>query len=586
MRGRSVETSADRRRLTAKGIRRAVAWVAGSWAVLAGVLLVAGIAEARGAVREIENVRADAEAVDLIGGRAVLDRAAERFTRSDRYLSNPLLGPLEHIPLLGEQIRAASTMADAGAEVLNEGAQVLGGTSSDLEAGIPSGADRVRFVERLARDLDGLQRAVRQADAGSGDGLVGPVRSAHRRFERQLSRADDALGDAVAATTALAELLEGPSSYLVLASNNAEMRIGSGMFLSAGHLEIRQGRMRLTGFEAAKDLVLDAEQAVAVPPEIERMWGWSHPGRDLRSLGLSAHFPDNARIAASIWEAAGRPEVDGVLALDVVALRDLLAATGPIRASGEELDAGDVVRHLLHDQYVTTFSPADNEERREELAGVASAVVNRLDAGGVRFEALGQSLRRSASGRHLLAWAEDRTAQQAWRVLGVAGEVGASSLALGLANIDASKLDQFVVVRTDIHVEEIGNGEAAVVADSRIVNRTPQGEPPYVLGPDGTPDYEGLLIVHLPESASDVGVEIDGPAVRIGGAEDPSIVVRQVELDQRQTVRIVVRFRVPAEVASTLGVVPTARVSAVDSTIPTLLLGDLTSVAPPFYAGD
>ena len=36
------------------------------------------------------------------------------------------------------------------------------------------------------------------------------------------------------ASTGIAQMAQGPSKYLVLAANNAEMRAGSGMLLSAG----------------------------------------------------------------------------------------------------------------------------------------------------------------------------------------------------------------------------------------------------------------------------------------------------------------------------------------------------------------
>jgi len=47
--------------------------------------------------------------------------------------------------------------------------------------------------------------------------------------------------------------------------------------------------------------------------------------------GRVAAVPVQAELATQMWHAATGGTVDGVLALDVVALKDLLLATGPVR---------------------------------------------------------------------------------------------------------------------------------------------------------------------------------------------------------------------------------------------------------------
>lgn len=569
-----MENARDRRRVTPQAVKRVALWILTLWVVVTGVLVVVGIVEARAAVRELEEIRTTAETTDLLGGRVTLDPIADRFGRAERYLSSPLLAPVERLPLLGRQIRAASTMAGSGKDVVRAAADLLSTTAADLDDGLPSGPARVEFLEALAADLASLRQEVRSVDRDAGAGLVGPVRTAQRRFERSLVRADEVLADAVHATTAVGDLLRGPSSYLVLAANNAEMRIGSGMFLSAGHLRIDSGLIHLDGFEAAGELVLDEDDAVPVPPQIERLWGWSHPGRDLRSLGLSPRFPANAAIASRLWEASGRPPVHGVLVVDVIALRNLLRATGPTRVGGVELDAGMVVRHLLHDQYVDLRTTAANASRRERLAAVASAVVDRLDEGSLGLEELVRQLGSSASGRHVLLWSADPATQRAWRILGVDGDVGDRSLAVGVANIDASKLDPFVDVDTELHLGPRDGDGREVRLRASVANRTPAGEPPYILGPDRSPDYQGLFVAYLPGKATDVRIEGDGSPVA-GGRERHSVVVaRELEIAEGSVARIDVRFRLPTAVAASIETVPTARVTVVDEALTALVLGD------------
>ncbi len=106
-----------------------------------------------------------------------------------------------------------------------------------------------------------------------------------------------------------------------------------------------------------------------------------------------------------MWPAARGQEVDGVLALDVIALQALLRATGPIQVEGEQLDADNVVQNLLHDQYVglDLDAPANQEVRRERLAGVARAALEALERPELDGRLLAEELAAAARGRHLLA---------------------------------------------------------------------------------------------------------------------------------------------------------------------------------------
>src|SRR5690606_27604747 len=116
----------------------------------------------------------------------------------------------------------------------------------------------------------------------------------------QLAQAESAAGDLEAASTALAGVLEGPAPYLLLGANNAEMRNGGGMFLSAAELSFDDGALALGDVSPTAELVLPAG-AVPVDGDLAGNWPWLDPGRDLRNLGLSADFPQSAEVAVRTW---------------------------------------------------------------------------------------------------------------------------------------------------------------------------------------------------------------------------------------------------------------------------------------------
>src|SRR5207247_1833460 len=158
----------------------------------------------------------------------------------------------------------------------------------------------------------------------------------HRQLLSTLARA-------VTSTRGLATFLEGPSRYLVLAANNAEMRAGSGTVLSAGVLTARDGRLSLGEFQPTGDLRLPGD-GVALPKDLRARWGWLHPGREWRNLAASPRFDVTGEVATRMWRAAGGKPVEGVLVVDVEALASVLRAVGPVDVGGERIDADGAVR--------------------------------------------------------------------------------------------------------------------------------------------------------------------------------------------------------------------------------------------------
>ena len=166
--------------------------------------------------------------------------------------------------------------------------------------------------------------------------------------------------------------------------------------------------------------------AVAVPPELDRIWGFVPMTRDWRWLATSPRFDVTAPLAAEMWEKATGQRVDGVLALDPVTLEALLRAQGPIEVDNRRLSADDVLKFLLLDQY--TFADANTPEqvaRRDQLSGVAKAAVDTLETRSWNPDrsraalAVGSGTSRARVGAR-------PAEQRAWTAAGVGGELHAT----------------------------------------------------------------------------------------------------------------------------------------------------------------
>lgn len=547
----------------------------------AGVLVVAAVAVAGWlALAAVQLLRVRA---DLVAARDALERAARRdsprdlvdgvpvpilreaeaqFADARRELDALVLAPARVLPVVGRQLRSLRALAEAGRAVSSTGAAFVDEGRELLRAPRRTGPDRLALLDRfeaLARRTDG---ALSDVDLGPREGLVAPLARARNELIDRLGELRTGLSRGMAGARGARSLLAGPSRYLLLVGNNAEMRAGSGMFLLAGPLDAEGGRLRLGELRSVTDVVVPSG-AVAAPGDIAARWGWLTPTEEWRSLMLSPRFDANAQMAAAMWEAAGQGRVDGVLAVDAVFLQEVMRATGPAVVDGRTIRAGDALREVLHDQYVR-FGATERAARQESTKRLARAVFDALDAGRWDAVALVQAMQVTSRGRHLMAWSKRAEEQAGWEAAAVAGRVGPDSLLVALMNRGGNKLDPYLRVSADLSLRR-GPAATEGVLTVRVRNTVGPGEPVTIAGP--TPEnpagygvYTGILAVTLPREAREGRIDGVG-SLAVAGPDGPTRVVgAQVVVRPGEELVRVVRFRLARH--GSLRIEPAARVPA------------------------
>jgi hypothetical protein len=556
-----------------------VALVAVLWLALCALLLVGALHDARSGLDSVNAAKRLTSPSDLLAGAPVrpLESARASFDAAHSKLTSPVVAPLRLLPVAGRQLRAASALTGAASRVSAVGADSVTSARSALQETHITGTQRIALLRRLHDIADSADRRLAGVSLGPSHALVGAIRSKRDELASKLVDVRRGLGEAAVATGGLADVLSGPRRYLVLAANNSEMRAGSGSFLSAGALDISGGQLHLGELRPTGDMKLDAVGPPPAPPiddaDFAARWGFLNPNHEWRNLGSSPRFPASASLAAHMWGALGGPPVDGVLALDPVALQAFLKATGPVSVAGQRVDADNVLALLLHDQYSSLPPPAPGHfeavqaARREQLGQIARTILDRVSNGGaIDIAALAGSLTDAARGRHLLAWSSRPADQAAWTAAGVDGTVSAASLMVAALNRGGNKLDHFLDVSSDL---SIGRGGRSVLTVT-LHNATPAGENVYVAGPYpgvdvAAGDYTGYLAVELPAFAG--GASVDGfDKFAAAGPDGPAQVVAvPITVRRGQTVVLTVRFDLPAR--GSLTVEPSARVPVENWTV-------------------
>jgi hypothetical protein len=548
--------------------RRVVLLVGGAlavWFVAVLVLLALAALDVRSGVHDLNQARGRATVGDVVAGRplAALRHGSLTLHRAATRIDHPLVAPLRVLPVVGRQLRSTSALSSAASTGADAAFRAVTHARPLLRGG--GGEERVARARQLGDLAAQAAKELKALDLGPRRYLLPPLAHARNKLSTQLASAQRGLDRAAAGARATAQLLAGPRRYLLFAANNAEMRAGSGMFLSVGELQTGGGSVHLGPVTSVTDI--HVPPGVPLTGDLADRWGWLHPNEEWRNLMTSPRFDASARLAAEMWVATGHAPVDGVLALDPVALQSLLRATGAVTLDGRRIDADNVLPELLHDQYIR-FPEEQTAVRREELGRIAQAVFANVDAGRWSASALASGVAEAARGRHLMVWSDRPEEGAGWRASGADGTLQPDSMLVSVLNRGGNKLDWFLRVSAGLTLHRRAGGTDGVLT-LRLRNTVPGGEPREVAGPypgSGLPAnaYVGIVAVNLPGNAT--SARVDGVSdLAVAGADGPTRVIGvTVQVAQGEERTLVVRFRLNGGPA--LEVEPSARVAPVSWT--------------------
>jgi hypothetical protein len=555
-----------RRRFTRQSkITAAVVAVVVIWALAVVVVGLIAAEHIRHGEAAVQSARQGLSADGILSGQPVdsLRVAQSNFSDAHGILSSPLLWPVDVLPVAGRQLRSVQDLSGAAEQVAATGITAVGQSQELLRLPHTAGPDRVTALRQLAKLAASTHAALAGINLGPDQALVGPLAHERATFLNDLTQVRTTLARTAEAASSAAAILQGPGTYLLLAGNNAEMRSGSGTFLEAGIVSTADGELHLSGMEPTTSLTLPPG-AVTVGGDLNARWGWLLPGQDWRNLGLTPQFDVNGPLAASMWKADTGQSVDGVLAIDVQGLQELLDVTGPVTTSaGQVVSSSNVVQLLLHDQYVGETYTSDATTRVDELSTLASATLHALEDRPFKLHSMADALSAAAEGRHVLLWSADPKTEAAWQGAGVSGQLQPSSIMANIINRGGNKLDQYLSENVALTLATKG-AQTSGSLTMTFANRTPPGQSPFIAGPFpglGTTygEYVGIATVNLPGYVRDVSTPSNRSVVT-SGPEGPTILEgATLDVEQGTTQSITFNFVLP-QAHGSMTVVPSARI--------------------------
>jgi hypothetical protein len=536
------------------------------WVAAAALDVFLAARHVRQGANQVQDARNELSADGLLSGAPLSPlRAAETsFASAHSLLSSPLLWPVDILPVLGRQLRSVQDLSTAAGQVSRTGIKTVGETKALLKLPHTAGPDRLTTLTRLAKLASSTHAALSHINLGPSNALIGPLARQRTKFSNDLNQVQTTLARTAAAAKAAVTILRGPQHYLLLTDNNAEMRAGSGAFLEVGTVTTGDGNLHLDGLRPVTSLT----GAVPVGGDLEARWGFDQPGVGWRNIGLTPQFDVNGALAARMWQADTGQRVNGVMALDVAGLQELLTVTGPVTTSnGTEVSAAGVDQLLLHDQYVGEgYGESIDAARVDELGSLASAVMQALETRPLGLHAMVDALSAATAGRHLMLWSANPSTEAIWRSTGVSGQLTADSLDADVINQGGNKLDQYLTVHSTLQLVTHGDQTAGTLTLT-LANHTPPGQSPFIAGPYpglGTTygEYVGIVTANLPNFVRDLALAPGESAVVDGEEGDTLLVGVDVDLLAGTTKQVVFHFSFP-EPHGALTVMPSARIPPV-----------------------
>ncbi|WP_293235315.1 DUF4012 domain-containing protein [Mycolicibacterium sp.] len=397
-------------------------------------------------------------------------------------------------PWLGNPFKAGQQISDVvlgtAAEVLEPATSV--GTSISPDRLLQDGRLDLTALRKEEPTLSKISAAASQLDAdarGIADpGFVSLLRDARSQLQRQASDMAKLLRNTALAARAAPSLMgaDGPRTYFMGFQTNAEARGTGGLLGGFGILRFDDGRPTVDSL--ASNTELDKPFApIDLGPDYFEQYGFQNPSTDYRNSNLSPHFPYAAQVWKSMWAQQTGMNVDGVIAIDPVALSYLLGATGPVTMPDGEVVTKDNVVELTESTAYTRF-PTDQPGRKKYLQDIASAVVKKIAEPVHSPRDLLDALGKGVGEGRIAVWSSapaDQSLLEETPLAHAVPDSPAPYAAIVINNLAGNKLDYYLERGIEYAADGCTGATRTSTVTVRLTNTAPTGLPDYVAGIEG-----------------------------------------------------------------------------------------------------
>jgi len=424
--------------------------------------------------------------------RSQLENIARHTAAAHRAAHDPVWRAIGDIPYLGNNLRAATTLADASDAVGRGALPALERAAGDLKgarAGTPGGGVPLTPVRAASADLDGAANSIELATGALRSApttlLLPSVRGARTELLGRLGALEHRIRPIADTAHLLPAVLgsAGPRTYFVAFVNPSEARGGGGLFGAYALVRAQAGKLTVLKIGSNSDLPNLQNAPTGLDPDFDTRYARYGAETDWTVSNLSPHFPYTGELWAQMYQSLSGTRPDGVISLDPEALAALLRNAGTVNVSpGLRITANSVVSFIERDEYRLALTPA---QRKDVLKSVARAAVQHLlsQPAGLGTDLL-RALGTSAAGGHIRFMSTHADEQQMianYPVAGVVPETSRPFASLFINNAGSGKLDAYLHTAVTYALKSCAGQGRSVDVTVVLRNGAPSsGLPAYV----------------------------------------------------------------------------------------------------------
>jgi hypothetical protein len=362
--------------------------------------------------------------------------------------------------------------------------RLLEGGRLDVQA-LRDAAPELSQISTAATKLDAQARTI------SDPNYLSAIRDARAELQAQTSDISGLLENTALAARLAPSMMgaDGPRTYFMGFQTNAEARGTGGLVGGFGILRFDNGTPSVEALGSNTEFN-KAYTPIDLGAEYAAQYGFTNPTTDFRNSNLSSHFPYAAEIWKSLWAQQSGANVDGVIAIDPVALSYVLGALGPVTMPDGEMVTKDNVVELTESTVYRRFA-ADKNARKQYLQDVASEVVKRMTARVESPRQLLEAVGKALSEGRIAGWSSSPAEQQLLdetALAHVVPEDPAPYAAVVINNLGGSKLDYYLVRHIEYSAGACDGDTRESTVTIRLTNNVPDGPlPDYVAGLEALP---------------------------------------------------------------------------------------------------
>lgn len=400
------------------------------------------------------------------------------------------------------------------------------------------GAIDLAPVERISPTLQNADAAVARARETMASidrtAVVQPVGDAVLTLWKELDQAAAVTGPAAKVARLLPPMLGSttPRTYLVAFQNPAEPRATGGIFGTFAVIRADRGKVTiLDQGPTGRTLGIFAPPIAPLSQNEQILYG-NGMAEFPQDVNFTPDFPTAARLFKDMYQLRTGTAVDGVLAIDPIALSYLLKGAEPIDiGDGTTISAENIVETLLSTAY-QKFDEGDQSGRDAYLANATSkafAVVMARDNDAAEVLS---GIRRAVDERRLLLYSSHEDEQSDIVATSIAGILNTDSAVptIGVFLNDGTMAKLGYYLSNEVHVTSGAcRPDGRRQLEVRVVmhyDAPKDGLPSYVLGTSVDGQHYTLktnVMVFAPLGGGIVSsAQRDGTSVGIARGEDQS----------------------------------------------------------------